>query len=52
MFCLLKNSKEEIKQAYTSKHNSERKDKVTLLIVTDDEKWHYFVVKKLSTLLR
>ena len=33
MFCLLKNSKEEIKQAYTSKHNSERKDKVTLLMV-------------------
>lgn len=36
----VQNNKEEIKQAYISKHKSERKDKVILLMITDGERWH------------
>ena len=43
---------EEIRLAYASKHNTKRKNQVILLIITDDEKWHYLSVKKLSTLPR
>ena len=42
----------EIKAAYISKHNSDRKDKVNLLMITDGKKWHYLAVKKLPELLR
>ena len=42
----------EIRPACKSKHNSNRKDQVILLGITDDEKWHYLVVKKLSVLLK
>ena len=36
---------EEIRLAYASKHNTKRKNQVILLIITDDEKWHYLSVK-------
>ena len=42
----------EIRPACKSKHNSNRKDLVILLGITDDEKWHYLAVKKLSALLK
>ena len=29
-----------------------RKNQVILLMITDNEKWHYLAVKKLSTLFR
>ena len=42
---------EEIKQVCISKHNSECKGKVLLLMITDGEKLH-LTVKKLFALLR
>ena len=33
-----------------SKHNSKHKNQVILLMITDNEKWHYLAVKKLSAL--
>ena len=42
----------EIKHAYKSKHNSNRKNQVIVLIITDAEKWHFLAIKSLSTLLR
>ena len=38
---------EEIRQAYKSKHNLKRENQVILLMITDGEKWHYLVVKKI-----
>ena len=43
---------EEIRHAYKSKHNLKRENQVILLMITDDEKWHYLAVKKLSALLK
>ena len=43
---------EEIRHAYKSKHNLKRENQVILLMITDGEKWHYLVVKKLSALLK
>ena len=43
---------EEIRHAYKSKYNLERENQVTLLMITDGEKWHYLAVKSLSTLFR
>ena len=44
---------EEIRHAYKSNFNLKRENQVILLMITDDEKWHYFVVcKQLSALLR
>ena len=43
---------EEIKQAYISKHNSERENKVILVWITDSEKWHYLAIKRYIRLLR
>ena len=40
----------EIKQAYISKVNSECKDKVVLLMITDGEKLQNLTVKKLIAL--
>ena len=43
----------EIRLAYISKHNHQRKNQVILLMITDDgERWHYLVVRSLSALLR
>ena len=38
--------------AYKSKHNLTHQKKVTLLMITDGEKWHYIAVTKLAGLLR
>ena len=43
---------EEIRHAYKSKYDLKRENQVILLMITDDKKWHYLVVKKLSVLLR
>ena len=43
---------EEIRHAYKSKHNLNRKNQIILLTITDGKKWHYFAVKKLSALLK
>ena len=42
----------KIHAAYKSKHNLTRENQITLLMITDGEKWHYLTVKKLSGLLR
>ena len=39
----------EIRHAYKSKYNLNRE---ILLMITDDEKWHYVAVKSLSELFR
>ena len=36
---------EEITLVYKSDHNLKRENKVLLLMINDDEKYHYFVVK-------
>ena len=41
---------EEIRHAHISKHNPTRENQLILLMITDNEKWHYLAVKKLSTL--
>ena len=43
---------DKIRHAYESKHNLNSKNQVILLMITDGEKCHYLVVKKLPTLLR
>ena len=43
---------EEIRHAYKSKYDLKRENQVILLMITDDKKWHYLIVKKLSVLLR
>ena len=40
----------EIRHAYKSKHNLERKNQVILLMITDGKKWHYLAVKSLPAL--
>ena len=42
----------EIRYAYKSKYNLNRENQVTLLMITDSEKWHYLAVKSLSALFR
>ena len=44
----------EIRHAYKSciKNNLKCENRLTLLMITDGEKWHYLAVKSLSTLLR
>ena len=37
--------------AYVSKHNSDRQKQVIILMIPNEEGWHYLAVKKLSTLL-
>ena len=36
---------EQIRCAYKSKYNNERKNQVILLVITDGEKWHYLALK-------
>ena len=38
--------------SYLSKHTSNRKKPVVILMIPNGEGWHYLVAKKLSTLLR
>ena len=43
----------QIKQAYVSKYNNERDNRVNLLMITDGtSNWHYLTVKSISGLLR
>ena len=35
----------QIRPAYISKHNCDRKKQVILLMITDGKKWHYLAVK-------
>ena len=48
----VKNYKEEMKQAYISKHNFNLENKVIPFTIKDGEKRHYLAVKNLSALLR
>ena len=41
-----------IRHAYKSKYNLTREDQIILLMISDDEKWHYLTVRSLSTLLK
>ena len=38
---------QEIRHAYKSKHNSHCENQVIILMITDNEKWHYLAVKSL-----
>ena len=38
--------------AYISKYNSTRKEQTTLLIITNEEGWHYLKVTKVHALLK
>ena len=40
-------SKKIKNHAYVLKHNSTRENQVILLMITDNEKWHYPAVKKI-----
>ena len=42
----------KIEVAYKSKHNLTREKPVILLMISNDENWHYLTVKNLSRLLR
>ena len=42
----------QIRHAYKSKHNLKLENQIILLMITDDEKWHYLAVKKLPALLK
>ena len=42
----------KIQVAYKSKHNLARKKQVILLMISNDENWHYLVVKSLPGLLK
>ena len=50
MFCMLK--KKSIHPANISKHNSDCKKQIILLVIPNGEGWHYLAVKKLPALLR
>ena len=41
---------EKIRHAYKSKYNLIRESQITLLMITDGEKWHYLAVKSWSAL--
>ena len=42
---------EKMYPAYVSKHNLNREKQVILLMIPNEEKWHYLAVKKLLALL-
>ena len=50
MFCMLQ--KKKIYPGYVSKHNSNWEKQVILLIIQNEEEWHYLAVKNLSAILR
>ena len=41
-----------IRHAYKSKYNLTREDQIILLMISDDEKWHYLTVRSFSALLK
>ena len=41
-----------IRHAYKSKYNLARENQIILLIISDGEKWHYLIVRRLSALLK
>ena len=43
---------EEIRHTYKSKYNLTRKNRIILLIITDDKKGHCLAVKSMSALFR
>ena len=43
---------EEIRHANKSKYNLNRENQITLLMISDNQKWHYLAVKSLSVLFR
>ena len=43
---------EKIRHTYKSNYKLNRENQVTLLMITDGQKWHYLVVKSLSALYR
>ena len=51
MLLYVPHNAEEIKHAYVSKYNTNRENRVILLMITDGNKWHYLAVKKLTGLL-
>ena len=42
----------DIKHGYKSKHYLECKNQIILLMITDDKKWHYLILKSLSALFK
>ena len=42
----------QIRPTYISKYSYKRDNQVVLLMITDNEKWHYLAVKRVSGLLR
>ena len=42
----------QVRPAHISKYNYKRGNQVILLMITDNEKWHYLAVKNISGLLR
>ena len=42
----------EIRHTYKSKYILEQENQVILLMITDDKKWYYLTVEKLSALFR
>ena len=48
----VKDNTKQIRQAYISKYNNKRNNQVILLMITDNVKWHYITVKRISRLLR
>ena len=41
-----------IRHVYKSKYNLTRENQVILLMISDNEKWHYFTVRSFSALLK
>ena len=41
-----------IRHSYKSKYNLTRENQVTILMISDGEKWHYLTVRSLSALLK
>ena len=50
MFCILKKKKTYL--AYVSKRKSNFEKQVILLMIPNEENWHYLAVRELSALLR
>ena len=49
---VLYSKKEDVYPAYVSKHNSNREKQVILLMIPNEEKWHYLAVKKTSSIIK
>ena len=49
MFCMLKKKKYP---TYVSKHNSNREKQVIVLMISNEEKRHYFAVKQTISIIK